>query len=225
MTLLVIGLAAIALFAWKTHLIGAGPAARPTARSAAKKPAAKVPVTVATAKKADFPVYLEGLGTVQPDQSVVVRSRVDGQIDKIFIHEGQIVKQGDLLVRIDPRPYKAALDQANAKKDQDEANLANAKRDLQRYSKLAAQKFASGQQLDTQKASVQQLTAQTEADQAAIESAKIQLAYTEIRAPISGRTSFFTVDQGNIVHANDTTGILSIAEVQPIAVVFAGAEG
>jgi multidrug efflux system membrane fusion protein len=181
-------------------------------------------VTVATAQKADFPVYLEGLGTVQPYNTVTIQSRVDGQIDKIFVKEGQIVKQGDPLLRIDPRPYQAALDQAKAKKDQDVANLTNAKLDLERYSTLAKQNFASRQQLDTQQSTVRQLTAQIEGDQAAIESAQVQLSYTQIQAPVSGRIGFFTVDEGNIVHATSTTGIMTITQIQPIAVVFTSPE-
>ena len=186
---------------------------------------AKVPVTIATAQRMDFPVQVAGLGTVQPYTTVTVRSRVDGQIEKIFIREGQLVKQGDLLLRIDPRPYQAALDQANAKRQQDGANLQNAQLDLQRDSKLAKQAFASRQTLDTQVATVNQLQAQLKSDQASIDSAQTQLSYTEIHSPISGRTSFLTVDVGNIVHAADQNGIMTIAQVQPIAVVFTAPEG
>ncbi|HVB89649.1 MAG TPA: efflux RND transporter periplasmic adaptor subunit [Beijerinckiaceae bacterium] len=184
----------------------------------------KAPVTVATAQSSAFPVYLTGLGTVQPLNIVTVQSRVDGQIDKIYVHEGQIVKQGDPLLRIDPRPYQAALDQANAKREQDTANLENAKLDLQRYMTLAKENFASRQQLNTQQATVRSQTAQIAADQAAVENAQVQLDYTEIRAPIGGRIGFFTVDQGNIVRAAATTGIMTIAQIQPISVVFTAPE-
>lgn len=181
-----------------------------------------VPVTVAAVGKADFPVYLEGLGTVQGFNTVVVRTRVDGQIDTIAFKEGQLVKQGDLIAQIDPRPFQAALDQAKAKKDQDEANLANAKLDLQRYTKLG--EFATRQQTDTQRATVQQGTAQIEADNAAIANAQTQLNYTSIRAPIAGVTGFRQVDQGNIVNASTQTGIVTIAQIEPIAVIFTAPE-
>jgi multidrug efflux system membrane fusion protein len=183
-----------------------------------------IPVTVATVQKADFPVYLNGLGTVQPYQSVTVRSRVDGQIIKVDFRQGRMVNEGDVLVQIDPRPYQAALDQALAKKAQDEATLANAKRDLDRYASLASKDFASRQQVETQQAMVDQLTAQVAGDQAAVENAQTQLSYTTIKAPLTGRTGFRTVDTGNIVHATDQTGIATIVQLQPIAVVFTAPE-
>lgn len=183
---------------------------------------AGVPVTIASVEKADFPVYLEGLGTVQGFNTVVVRTRVDGQIDNIAFKEGQLVNKGDLLAQIDPRPFQAALDQAKAKKDQDEANLANAKLDLQRYTKLG--EFATRQQTDTQRSTVQQVTAQIEADVAAIANAQTQLDYTTIRAPIAGVTGFRQVDQGNIVNAATQTGLVTIAQIEPIAVIFTAPE-
>jgi multidrug efflux system membrane fusion protein len=183
-----------------------------------------IPVTVATVQKADFPVYLNGLGTVQPYQTVTVRSRVDGQIIKVNFLQGRMVKEGDVLVQIDPRPYQAALDQALAKKAQDEATLANAKRDLDRYTSLASKDFASRQQVETQQAMVDQLTAQIAGDQAAVDNAQTQLSYTTIKAPLSGRTGFRTVDAGNIVHATDQNGIVTIVQLQPIAVVFTAPE-
>ena len=163
-------------------------------------------VSVTPARRADFPVVLEGLGQVQAYNTVVVRARVDGQIDKIAFNEGQMVKEGDLLAQIDPRPFKAALDQATAKKAQDEANLANAKLDLTRYATLAKQNFATQQQLDTQNSLVNQLTASIAADAAAIDAAKVQLDYTTIRAPISGRVGFRLIDEGNLVNAGQQTG-------------------
>ena len=183
---------------------------------------AGVPVTIASVEKADFPVYLEGLGTVQGFNTVVVRTRVDGQIDNIAFKEGQLVNKGDLLAQIDPRPFQAALDQAKAKKDQDEVNLANAKLDLQRYTKLG--EFATRQQTDTQRSTVQQVTAQIEADVAAIANAQTQLDYTTIRAPIAGVTGFRQVDQGNIVNAATQTGLVTIAQIEPIAVIFTAPE-
>jgi multidrug efflux system membrane fusion protein len=179
-------------------------------------------VKIAAAEKADFPVYLTGLGTVQGFNTVLVRTRVDGQINKIAFTEGQFVKEGDTLVEIDPRPFQAALDQAKAKKAQDEANLANAKLDLQRYTRLG--EFATKQQTDTQRSQVAQLTAQIEADQAAIDNAQTQLDYATVKAPISGIVGIRQVDVGNIVNAATQTGIVSIAQIEPIAVIFTAPE-
>jgi multidrug efflux system membrane fusion protein len=190
----------------------------------AKKGPAPIPVTVGEVRKADFPVYLNGLGTVQPYDTVTVRSRVDGEIIKIGFKQGQMVKEGDLLVQIDPRPYQAALDQALAKKAQDEATLKDAQLNLKRYTDLAKQDFASHQQLDTQQATVNQLTAQIKGDQAAIDNAQTQLGYTTIRAPLSGKTGFRNIDPGNIVHAADQNGIVTIVKLQPISVVFTAPE-
>ena len=161
---------------------------------------------------------------MQAYNTVTARSRVDGEIIKIAFKEGQIVKEGDLLVQLDPRPFQAALDQAVAKKAQDEASLKNAQLDLKRFTDLARQDFASRQQVDTQQATVDQFTAQIKGDQAAIDNAKTQLSYTTINAPISGRIGFRLVDQGNIVHASDTNGMLSIVQLQPISVVFTAPE-
>jgi multidrug efflux system membrane fusion protein len=192
------------------------------ASGAGKGTAAPVPVTMGTAEKADVPVYLNSLGTVQGFNTVVVRTRVDGQINEIAFKEGQLVKEGDLLVQIDPRPFQANLDQANAKMAQDEATLSNAQLDLQRYTKLGD--FAAKQQTDTQRSTVKQLTAQVMADQAAIANAKTQLDYTTVRAPISGITGFRLVDIGNIVNASTQTGIVNIAQIEPISVVFTAPE-
>ncbi|MCK9908606.1 efflux RND transporter periplasmic adaptor subunit [Microbacteriaceae bacterium K1510] len=213
-------LIALAYPAWR--FLPAHGSVTPDAGAANKTPA--IPVTTQVVQQADFPVYLNGLGTVQPYDTVIVRSRVDGQVIKVAFTQGQMVKEGDLLVQIDPRPYQAALDQAQAKKAQDEANLRNAELDLQRYSTLAKSDFASRQQLDTQQATVNQLTAQIKGDQAAIDNAQTQLDYTTIRSPLSGKTGFRQVDPGNIVHASDTTGIVSIVKLQPISVVFTAPE-
>ena len=191
----------------------------------AQKAGARVPVvrvTVSPVEKADFPVYLSGLGTVQGFNTVQVRTRVDGQIDKVAFQEGQLVNQGDLLVEIDPRPFQAALDQAKAKKAQDEANLANANLDLQRYTKLG--EFATRQQTDTQRSTVAQLTAQISADDAAIANAQTQLDYTQVKAPITGVAGLRQVDIGNIVNSATQTGIVSIAQIEPIAVIFTAPE-
>jgi len=178
------------------------------------------PVHVALVERRDFPVVLNGLGTVQATNTVIVRSRVDGQIEKVTFEEGQMVHEGDVLVQIDAAPFEAALAQAVAKHAQDEASLNNAKQDLKRTSTLAAQGNATQQLLDQRTAQVASLTAQVQADNAAIESAQVQLSYTTIRAPLTGRAGFRLVDPGNIVHASDPNGILTITQLSPISVVF-----
>src|ERR1700722_10776427 len=197
---------------------------REAAANGAQKgpPRNAVRVNVATVEKADFPVYLTSLGTGQAFNTVLVRSRVDGQIDKIAFKEGQLVKQGCLLTEIDPRPYQAVLDQAKAKKDQDEANLANINLDLQRFIKLG--EFATRQQLDTQRSSGSEFTAQDAADVAAISNAQTQLDYTTIKAPISGVVGLRLVDIGNIVNASAQSGIVTITQIEPITVIFTAPE-
>jgi multidrug efflux system membrane fusion protein len=181
---------------------------------------APVPVEVASASPADVPVYLQGLGTVQAFNTVTVKTRVDGQIQKVSFVEGQQVKAGDLLVQIDPRPFQASYDQVAAKKAQDEAQLANAKVDLDRYTTLLSSNAINRQQADTQRALVAQLAAGVRADDGAIEAAKVQLDYAGITSPIDGITGIRLVDQGNIVHATDTTGMVVVAQLQPISIVF-----
>jgi multidrug efflux system membrane fusion protein len=190
------------------------------AASTASAPSPAIPVSVAAAQRRDVPIYLTGLGTVQAFNTVTVKTRVDGELVKVAFTEGQDVKAGDLLAQIDPRPFQAAYDQAVAKKVQDEANLANAKLDLQRFSDLATRSFAPKQQVDTQRATVTQLKAQIRGDQAAIDSAQTQLDYTTITSPLTGRTGIRLVDQGNIVHATDATGLVVVTQLQPISVVF-----
>ena len=189
-------------------------------KAAARRPA--IPVSMSQVEKTDFPVYLTGLGNVQAFNTVVVRTRVDGQIDKIAFQEGQMVKQGDLLAEIDPRPFQASLDQAKAKKVQDEANLANANLDLQRYTKLG--EFATRQQTDTQRSTVAQLTAQIAADDAAIYNAQTQLDYTQVKTPITGVAGLRQVDIGNIVNASTQTGIVTVTQIEPITVIFTAPE-
>ena len=191
-----------------------------SAKSAPRRVA--VSVKIAPVQKADFPVYLTGLGTVQGFNTVVVRTRVDGQINRIAFQEGQFVKAGDTLIEIDPRPFQAALDQAIAKKAQDEANLANASLDLQRYTKLG--EFATRQQTDTQRSTVAQLTAQLQADAALIANAQTQLDYATVKAPISGVVGLRQVDVGNIVNSATQTGIVTIAQIEPISVIFTAPE-
>ena len=215
-------LAAAGYFGWQRFHAADAALAKNAQNSGAPARAAAVPVTIATVAKADFPVFLTGLGTVQGFNTVVVRSRVDGQIDSIAFKEGQLVKQGDVLVQIDPRPYQAALDQARAKKAQDEASIANARLDLQRFTKLG--EFATRQQTDTQRSTVAQLTAQLAADDAAIFNAQTQVDYTTIKAPISGVAGLRQVDAGNIVNASTQTGIVTIAQIEPIAVIFTAPE-
>jgi multidrug efflux system membrane fusion protein len=179
-----------------------------------------VPVLAAAVKTADVPVYLDGVGTTKALNTVTVRPQVDGKLIEIAFKEGQDVNRGDVLARIDPTTYQAQLDQATAKKAQDEAQLANARRDLERYTRLAANNAATQQQADTQRAMVAQLEAQVRLDQAAIDNTRAILAYTTITAPISGRTGIRLVDEGNIVHASDSTGIVVITQIRPISVLF-----
>jgi len=179
-----------------------------------------IAVDTAPATRRDVPIFLQGLGTVQALNTVTVTSRVDGHLQKIAFTEGQDVKAGDVLAQIDPRPFKATLDQAIAKKVQDTAQLKNAELDLQRFVAVYKKGFATNQEVDTQQAQVNQLQAEIQGDEAAIENAQTELDYTTITAPIAGRTGFRRIDEGNIVHAADTTGIVTIAQIQPISVVF-----
>ena len=219
--ILIAALAVAGYFGWQRFGADHGLQAQNAQKGAAPARTA-VPVTIAPVEKADFPVYLLGLGTVQGFNTVVVRTRVDGQIEKIAFKEGQLVNQGDLLVQIDPRPFQAALDQAKAKKAQDEASLANANLDLQRFTRLG--EFATRQQTDTQRSTVAQLTAQIAADDAAIFNAQTQVDYTTVKAPISGVAGLRLVDVGNIVNAATQTGIVTIAQIEPIAVIFTAPE-
>ncbi len=179
-----------------------------------------VPVLAANAQLADVPVYLDGVGTTRALNTVTVRSQVDGKLLSVNFKEGQDVKRGDVLARIDPTTFQATLDQAVAKKAMDEALLANAQNDLNRYEQLAATNAINKQQADTQRSLVAQYTAQVKSDQAAIESAQATLGYATIRAPLDGRTGLRQVDEGNIVRASDTSGIVVITQLQPISVQF-----
>jgi multidrug efflux system membrane fusion protein len=179
-----------------------------------------VPVLAAAAGVADVPVYLDGVGTVRALNMVTVHTLVDGTLTAVNFHKGQDVKTGEVLARIDPRTYQAQLDQAVAKKALDEAQLANARLDLERYSNLIKTNAATRQQLDTQRAMVAQLEAQVKLDQGAIDNAKTYLDYCTIVSPLNGRTGLRLVDQGNIVHAADLSGIVVVTQIQPIAVLF-----
>ena len=210
--LLVIGI--FAGLVWHTF---AGRSIRP-----AKPPLAPlaVPVQSALVTRADIPLFLEGLGTVQAFNTVTISSRVDGELQDILFKEGQVVKRGDLLARIDPRPYQAALDLAFAAKDKDQAQLENVRRDLDRYLLLAPKDLASKQMVDTQRALVAQMEAQLKADQANIDNARTQLDYTTLRSPICGRTGIRLMDVGNILHGANSAGIVVVTQMQPIAAIF-----
>jgi membrane fusion protein, multidrug efflux system len=179
-----------------------------------------IPVAVAAAERRDVPVYQEGLGGVQASNTVSLKSRVDGQIVQIAFKEGQNVKQGDLLIVIDPRPYQVQLEQAQAALARDQAQLKNAQLDYERYQGLVKEGVIAQQQFDAQKALVGQLQGTIQSDQAAIDNAKLQLVYTRILAPVSGRIGLRLVDIGNMVHAADTNPLLVVTQLQPIAVVF-----
>ncbi len=180
----------------------------------------RVPAVTAKATRQDVPIYATGIGTVQAYQSVLVRARVDGTLMQFPVREGQEVKQGDLIAVIDSRPYQAVLDQATAKKAQDEALLVNARLDLTRFQSLAKQDFASRQQVDTQQALVDQLVATIAGDAAAIEAAQLNVAYCYITSPVDGRVGLRQVDPGNLIHATDTTGIVTITQIHPISATF-----
>jgi len=179
-----------------------------------------VPVLAATPRIQDMPVYLDAVGAVRALNNVLVRSQVDGKLITVNFTEGQDVKKGDVLGEIDPVLYKAAYDQAVAKKAQDEAQLANQRLDVTRYQQLSASNAGTKQQYDTQRALVAQTEALVKADQAQIDNAQAMLGYTKIIAPLSGRAGLRQVDQGNIIHASDPTGLVVITQLQPIAVTF-----
>jgi multidrug efflux system membrane fusion protein len=181
---------------------------------------APVPVSLATAKIEDVPVYLSGIGAVQAYNTVSVRSRVDGEITQVLFQEGQDVKIGDPLAVIDPRPFAAQLHQAEATRAKDHAMLTGALLDLNRYEELVKKSYASQQQVDQQRALVDQYRAQVDNDEAQIDYARTQLGYTTIRSPIEGRVGIRQVDQGNFVHATDTNPIVIITQLRPISVVF-----
>lgn len=190
------------------------------ASAAAGRGEVVVPVVAGVVETKDVPIYLDGLGTVQAFNAVTVHSRVDGELLKVAFTEGQDVKTGDILAQIDPAPYQAALDQAVAKKAQDEAQLANSRVDLQRYADLLKTDSTTQQTYDTQKALVNQLVASIQADQAAADSARVNLDYATIRSPIDGRVGIRQVDQGNIVHASDAGGLVVLTQLRPISLVF-----
>jgi membrane fusion protein, multidrug efflux system len=194
---------------------------QPVVTTQPRLPAPSVPVKTAMVQRQDMPVYLDGIGTVTAFNNVTVKVRVDGHLEKVSFIEGQDVNEGDVLAQIDPRPFQAQLAQAQAAKARNEALLANARLDLQRSSTLATREYVSRQTVDTQRAVVMQLEAAVQGDQATIDNATVQLGYTTIVSPISGRTGMRLVDRGNIVRATDASGLVIITQVQPISVVFA----
>lgn len=214
-TRLVMGVAAIAAIAFFAWLLA-------PAHASQKRDATPAAVAVSTAvvQRQNVPVYLQGLGTVQAFYTVKVTAQVNGQLTSVSFREGEQVKRGQLLAQIDPRSFQAALDGARAALAKDDAQLADARKDLARYTFLEPKKLASQQQVDTQKALVGEMKAQIEADQAAIESAATQLSYTRITSPIDGRTGMRQVDPGNIVHSTDTNGIVVLTQLQPITAIF-----
>jgi len=216
--LIVMGVVTVAGIVWVVHYFRTASAKKAAAAAHAGPPA--VPVVEGKVAQKDVPIYVDGLGTVQAFNTVTVHVRVDGELKKVAFVEGQDVHAGDLLAQIDPDPFRTALEQTVAKKAQDEAQLANAQLDLKRDTDLVEQKIATQQTYDTQKALVDQLAATVKADQAAIDSAKVQLDYTTITSPLEGRTGIRQVDQGNIVHAADANGLVVITQLHPISVVF-----
>ena len=180
----------------------------------------EVPVLTARVTRADVPVTLDAVGTVQSLNSVVVRAQVEGRLNEILFRDGQDVKKGDVLARIDSRSLQAQYDQVLAKKAQDAAQLANARLDLERYERLAQSNFGSRQQADTQRATVAQLEALQQVNQALVDSAKVMLDYATIIAPIDGRTGLRNVDAGNVIRASDPNGLVTITQMNPIGVLF-----
>ena len=209
----ILALVATAAF-WRLNMEAGVP------RAAAQTPGQAIPVTAGTVAVEDVPVFLHGIGTVQAYNSVAIKSRVDGQIVKLNFKEGEEVKVGDSLFQIDPRPYQAALETAQAAKEKDEAQLAGAQLDLERYQKLLGPGWQTRQSYDQQKATVAQSQAAIKGDIAQIENAKLNLGYADIRSPIDGRLGAKLVDVGNLVHANDNTPLVMIAELKPIFVSF-----
>ena len=214
--LLIAILAAVGSLGWLLHL-RAMPSAAAT-QTAASPPA--VPVSAEPAKVQDVPVYLTGLGTVQAFNTALIKAQVNGLLIASPAQEGQEVHKGDVVAEIDPRPYKAALDQAMAQRAEDIAQLQSAQLDLQRYADLAKRSYAPVQQVDDQRAAVNKLVATIQADNAAIETAQINLGYCTIRAPFAGRMGFYQVDNGNLIQSANQTGIVSITQVEPISVMF-----
>ncbi|HEX2672910.1 MAG TPA: efflux RND transporter periplasmic adaptor subunit [Polyangiaceae bacterium] len=214
---LVLALGGAIIFARTRKATLGGTGAPPGDSAALARP---VPVVVARASKRDVPVYLDGLGNAVPLVTVTVRPQVDGPLTSILFQEGQQVKKGDLLARIDPRPFAIQLHQAQAALARDQAQAKNAKVNLTRYTALHEQGLATQEQLDDQRATADQLAGTIKSDEAQIENAQLQLNYTEVRSPVDGVTGVRQVDQGNVVHASDANGIVVVTQLDPMAIVF-----
>ena len=226
---LVIVIVAAGLWYWRSHVVdgsvagaGAGKRAGGYAgkRGGGPGPNDVMPVGTATAKRADVPIYIAGLGSVTPVATVTVKSRVDGQLVNIDFTEGQIVKAGQLLAQVDPRPFQVVVTQSQGTLDRDQSLLANARVDYARYRKLVEQDSLATQQLDTQKSLVSQLEGTVLGDRGNLDAARLQLSFTKITAPVGGRIGLRQVDVGNMIHASDTNGVVVITQLQPIDVVF-----
>jgi multidrug efflux system membrane fusion protein len=216
----VLAIVAVAIAGVGTWALLRTPTDAPVAKGHGDPNARPMPVVAAPARKGNIDVYIDALGTVTPRNMVVVHTRVDGQLLSVAFREGQNVKAGDLLAQIDPRPFEVQLTQANGQMARDQAQLKNAQVDLERYRTLLAQDSISKQQVDTQEALVRQYQGVVESDRGAIDSAKLQITYARITAPISGRVGLRPVDPGNIVHASDTNGLVTITQVQPVTVIY-----
>jgi multidrug efflux system membrane fusion protein len=207
-------------------LIGAGLAAyrwygnAHSNRAAALPPPAAVPVSAAAVQRRDVPIFLSGLGSVQATNTIAVHTQVDGKLQSVEFTEGQTVSSGQLLARIDPRVYQAALEQAKAKKAQDQAQLVSAQTDLERFVTLLSKNAETQQNVDHQRALVAQIKATIDADQAAIDAAQVQVDFTSITSPVSGRIGIRQVDPGNVVHAADQTPLVMVTQTKPISVIF-----
>ncbi|HEY5377824.1 MAG TPA: efflux RND transporter periplasmic adaptor subunit [Polyangiaceae bacterium] len=212
---LVLGLVGATLFV--RHEKAASGGAASAGRAAEARP---IPVVVTSASLRDVPVYLDGLGNAVPLVTVTVRPQVDGPLTAVSFQEGQAVKKGDLLARIDPRPFTIALHQAQAALTRDQAQAKNAQLNLTRYTALHDQGLATQEQLDDQRAQAEQFAGTTKADEAQIENAQLQLAYTEVRSPVDGVTGVRQVDQGNVVHASDPNGIVVVTQLDPMTIIF-----
>ncbi len=219
--LILVGAVIAATVAWR-HFAGDGPTATsrpgpPPWRAEGNQP---VPVRVVTAVQEPFALYLKALGTVTPLKTVTVRSRVDGELVRVAFREGQNVEQGDLLAEIDPRPFRVLLAQAQGQREQNLAELANTEGELARFKDLQSKGYVSAQELANQEALVRQFQARRRTDEAAVEDARLQLAYTRITAPISGRVGLRNVDAGNLIRSGDAAGLVTITQMRPISVLF-----